>query len=68
MVVRGLTKVMLMWCKNGGTNTPMKTHRQMVTLSEDRAEFLKQEARRMEITVSELLRRLIDAYRKAQKK
>jgi hypothetical protein len=40
----------------------------MVTLSEDRAEFLKQEARRMEITVSELLRRLIDAYRKAQKK
>lgn len=44
----------------------MKTHRQMVTLSADRAEFLKQEAKRLNITVSDLLRRIIDAYREGK--
>jgi hypothetical protein len=37
----------------------------MVTLSTDRAEFLKQEAARLNISVSDLLRRIIDAYRDA---
>jgi hypothetical protein len=40
----------------------------MVTISTDRAEFLKQEAARLNISVSDLLRRIIDAYRDAQKK
>jgi hypothetical protein len=40
-----------------------KQHRQMVSLSTDRAEFLKQEAARLNISVSDLLRRIIDAYR-----
>jgi hypothetical protein len=35
----------------------------MVTLSTDRAEFLKQEAARLNISVSDLLRRIIDQYR-----
>jgi len=38
-------------------------HRQTVTLTADRTEFLKQEAQRLNITVSDLLRRIIDAYR-----
>jgi hypothetical protein len=46
----------------------VKQHRQMVTLSTDRAEFLKQEAARLNISVSDLLRRIVDAYRDAQKK
>lgn len=45
-----------------------KTHRQMVTLSTDRAEFLKQEAARLNITVSDLLRRLIDNYKAEREK
>jgi hypothetical protein len=49
-----------MWCMYGVMNT---SHRQMVTLSTDRAEFLKQEAARLNISVSDLLRRIIDQYR-----
>jgi hypothetical protein len=43
-----------------------KLHRQMVTLTADRAEFLKQEAKRLNISVSDLLRRIIDAYREGK--
>jgi hypothetical protein len=34
-----------------------------VTWTADRAEFLKQEAARLNISMADLLRRIIDAYR-----
>lgn len=39
------------------------TQRQTVFLTEPQAEFLKREAERLGINVSELLRRIIDDYR-----
>jgi hypothetical protein len=42
--------------------------RQMVTLTKPQAEFLKLEAERLGITVSEAIRRIIDAYREEKEK
>lgn len=42
------------------------SHRQMVTLTKPQAEFLKKEAERLGISVSDLIRRIIDAYREGR--
>ena len=39
------------------------TQRQTVFLIDPQAEFLKREAERLGITVSELIRRIVDSYR-----
>jgi hypothetical protein len=42
----------------------MKSHqRQYVTLTDPQAVFLKEEAARLGISVSDLIRRIVDAYR-----
>jgi hypothetical protein len=41
----------------------LKTVTRSFTLTRSQADFLKTEAARMEITVSDLLRRIIDQYR-----
>ncbi len=43
------------------------TQRQTVFLTEPQAEFLKREAEKLGITVSELLRRIVDSYRENRK-
>jgi hypothetical protein len=43
-------------------------HRMTVTWTADRAEFLKQEAARLNISMADLLRRIIDAYRAEKEK
>ena len=40
--------------------------RQMVTLKDPQAEFLKREAEKLGITVSDLIRRIIDQYREGK--
>jgi predicted DNA-binding ribbon-helix-helix protein len=44
-----------MWC--------METSRQSVTLTAPQFAFLKKEAKRLGISVSDLIRRIIDQYR-----
>lgn len=42
------------------------TQRKHVNLTADRLDFLRQEAERLGLTVSELLRRIIDQYREGR--
>lgn len=42
------------------------TQRQTVFLTEPQAEFLKREAERLGINISELIRRIIDSYREGR--
>jgi hypothetical protein len=55
----------MFWRYIGIMNAP---HRMTVTWTADRAEFLKQEAARLNISMADLLRRIIDAYRGGQQK
>lgn len=43
-----------------------KTHRQMVNLTDPQVEYLKREASRLDISVSDLVRRIIDQYREGK--
>jgi hypothetical protein len=45
---------------------PMKTHKQSVSLTEPQFQFLKAEAERLGISVSDLIRRIIDQYREGK--
>jgi hypothetical protein len=45
----------------------LKTVTRSFTLTRSQAEFLQKEAARREITVSDLLRRIIDEYREKRK-
>lgn len=44
----------------------MAMHKQMVSLTEPQITFLKAEAERLGISVSDLIRRIIDQYREAR--
>ena len=53
------------WCTVG----PMKRlPRMTVSLTEPQLAFLKEEAERLGISVGDLIRRIVDQYRKAQKR
>ena len=41
-------------------------HRQMISLTKPQADYLKSEAKRLGISVSDLIRRVIDAYREGK--
>ena len=43
-----------------------KTHQQGIGLTPPQVEFLKKEAERLGISVSDLIRRIIDAYREGK--
>jgi hypothetical protein len=51
-----------MWCIYGA-NMHLMTNRQSVTLTDPQLVFLKKEAKRLGISVSDLIRRIIDQYR-----
>lgn len=42
---------------------PMAMHKQMISLTQPQIEFLRLEAARLEISVSDLIRRIIDQHR-----
>jgi len=44
----------------------MAMHKQMVSLTEPQIVFLKSEAERLGITVSDLIRRIVDQYREGR--
>ena len=44
------------------------SHRQMVTLTKPQIEFLKREAEKLGITVSDLIRRIVDQHREEKAK
>jgi predicted DNA-binding ribbon-helix-helix protein len=47
---------------------PMTTHKQSVALTQPQFAFLKEESRRLGITVADLIRRIIDTYREGSRK
>lgn len=38
-------------------------HRQMISLTEPQSDYLRAEAKRLGVSVSDLIRRIVDAYR-----
>ena len=46
--------------------TTMQGHRQSLTLTQPQREFLASEAARLGVTVSEIVRRIVDQYREAR--
>lgn len=46
----------------------MPMHRQMISLTAPQLDFLKLEAERLGISVSDLIRRIVDAYRERETK
>jgi hypothetical protein len=45
----------------------MAMHKQMISLTEPQVAFLKKEAERLGISVSDLIRRIVDQYREGKK-
>jgi hypothetical protein len=55
------------WCKCGAQQHTMRTtSRQSVTLTKPQVAFLKAESIRLGITLSDVIRRIIDHYREAR--
>ncbi len=52
--------------KRGHNVTTMQGHRQSLTLTQPQREFLASEAARLGVTVSEIVRRIVDQYREAR--
>ena len=46
--------------------TTMQGHRQSLTLTQPQRDFLSAEAARLGVTVSEVVRRIVDQYREAR--